>query len=377
MMRHSQRPDYYELLGLERNATEADIKRAYRRLGRRYHPDVNPGDAEAEELFKKISEAYAVLSDPERRARYDRHGHGAPVDFGFDFSGGPFDFFDLFSAAFGADPFGFGRGRPREAQVGRSLLYELDITLDEVLTGVERQVTYTRPAACETCDGTGAAAGSSPRRCETCGGMGQVRMSRNTFIGAISTIQDCPACRGTGRTVGRPCEDCRGQGVTERSETVTVSVPPGVRTGNELVLRGFGEAPAGGGRAGDLHVRINVLEHERFVRRGDSLHADLPISIVQAALGDTVTVETLDGPAQAQIPAGIQHGEEIIIPGRGLPRLRSNQRDDIHLHARIVVPQDLTPRQRELLAAFAVEGGEDLTPEDKSLLERIKDVIKK
>lgn len=377
MMRHSQKPDYYELLGLDRDASEADIKRAYRRLGRRHHPDVNPGDAEAEERFKQISEAYAVLSDPRRRAQYDRHGHAGPADFGVDFSGGSFDFFDLFSAAFGGDPFGFGRARGGEAQVGRSLLYELEISLEEVLTGVDREVTYTRPAACETCDGTGAAPGTSSRRCETCGGAGQVRMSRNTFIGSISTIQDCPACRGRGQVIGRPCDDCRGQGVTERTETVTVSVPPGVSTGNEFVLRGFGEAPMGGGRAGDLHVRVSVMEHERFVRRGDSLHADLPISIVQAALGDTVTVQALDGPAEAQVPAGIQYGEEIVIPERGLPRLRSNRRGDLHLHARIVVPRDLTPRQRQLLAAFATEGSEDLTPEDKTLLERLKDAIRK
>lgn len=366
----SVKRDYYELLGVSRDASDAEIKRAYRQLARKYHPDVNRGNPEAEELFKQISEAYAVLSDPQRRSQYDRYGANGLGDIGF--GGSPFDFFDVFASVFGGDPFGFGRQSAHAVAQGRSLRYDLEVTLEEVLTGAQREIRYARSAACEACGGTGAAPGTEPRRCRTCGGLGQVRSTRSTFLGTVATVHDCPECRGKGEVVETPCGTCKGRAVVQREEVLTVSVPPGVESGAELVIRGFGEAPVGGGRAGDLYVRIRVADHDRFVRRGTDLHAELPVSMTQAALGHTVTFEGLDGPISVTIPEGAQTSEVITVPGRGLPGERSARRGDLHLHLRVLTPTRLTARQRELLMALAHESGEEVQTEDKSLIDRIK-----
>jgi molecular chaperone DnaJ len=372
-MDSTAKPDYYELLGLDASASEAEVKRAYRQMARQHHPDVNRDDPEAEERFKQISEAYAVLSDPERRERYDRFGHNGPGDFG---SGGPVDIFDVFSQAFGGDPFGFGRGfGARTVPVGQSLRYDLEITLEDVLNGAEKEIRYGRLAACEDCDGSGAAAGTQPRRCGTCGGAGQVRSSRNTFLGTISTVHDCPECKGSGEVIEHPCETCRGAAVRRRDETVTVQVPAGVEAGDELVMRGFGSAPIGGGRTGDLHVRIHVARHDWLNRSGEELHTELALSFSQAALGYMATVAGLDGEVEVRVPAGTQTGEEFVLAGRGLPRMRSVRRGDLHVHARVVTPTHLTERQRELLMTYAAEGGEDVHPEDRTLFERIKQAL--
>jgi molecular chaperone DnaJ len=365
--------DYYELLGVDRQATDADIKRAYRKLARQHHPDVNRDNPDAEELFKQISEAYAVLSDPQRRAQYDRFGDSAPN--GADFGGSPFDIFDMFASAFGGDPFGFGRSAGQAVEVGHSLRYDLLVTLEEVMHGAEKQVQYTRMAACETCDGSGAAPGTSPKRCPTCNGNGRVRSAHQTFLGTISSIQDCPQCRGRGEVVDVPCQECSGQGVVRRDETLTVSVPPGVETGDEVVMRGFGEAPLGGGRTGDLHVRFLVADHKRFIRRGADLHLEFPVGIVQAALGDTIHLDTLDGSAELHIPEGTQTGEDLVLHGLGLPRTNAARRGDLHVHVRVVTPTDLTPRQRELLQAYAAERGEEVRPDERNLFEKIRDAV--
>lgn len=369
----SDRRDYYEVLGVDRDASDADIKRAYRALGRKYHPDVNRDDPEAEATFKEISEAYAVLSNRERRAQYDRNGSGSGFDFGQ--GGSPFDIFDIFASAFGGSPFGFGNAGGRTINVGRDLRYDLEITLSDVLTGVEREITYSRYAACETCGGTGAEPGTEPANCPTCGGMGQVRSTRNTFIGAISTVTTCPHCRGEGQVIDNPCADCDGRGVVRREETVTVNVPAGVASGNELLLRGFGEAPAGGGRAGDLHVRIIVSDHDRFMRSSDDLHANLYLTMVQAAVGHTMTFAGLDGEVAVDVPAGTQPGAEFVIPEKGLPKLNRQRRGDLHLHAVVEVPRALSPREKELLLAFAEERGDDVKPSDPGLFERIRNAI--
>jgi molecular chaperone DnaJ len=366
--------DYYELLGVEHDASDADIKRAYRKMAREYHPDVNRDNPEAEEIFKQISEAYAVLSDPERRARYDRFGPDGQGDTGF--GGSPMDIFDIFASAFGGDPFGFGRSAGRTVEVGRSLRYDLQITLEDVLKGVEREITYSRLATCEACDGTGTAPGTSTTRCATCGGVGRVRSAHNTFLGTISSIHDCPDCHGTGEIIEHPCEECKGQAVVQRQESLTISVPAGIQDGEELVLRGFGEAPVGGGRVGDLYVRVRVRQHKRFARHGDDLQMELPITFTQAALGDTRTIDGLDGPVEISLRAGLQTGSQVTISGRGLPRRGSTQRGDLHVYVRVTTPTDLTDRQRELLMQFAAERGEELQPdEDKGLFERLRDAF--
>ena len=368
----TQRRDYYEILGVERSATDADIKRAYRSLARQHHPDVNRDDPGAEEQMKVISEAYAVLSDADRRAQYDRYGNGVPN--GYDFGGGAPDMFDLFSAVFGGDAFGFGNRAHREA-VGRSLRYNLEITLAEVLAGADREISYRRLAVCETCDGNGAAAGTSPRTCATCGGAGRVRATRNTFMGTFASVTECPHCRGRGQTLDAPCAECHGDGVVQRLETLTVHIPPGAATNDELLYRGFGEAPVGGGHTGDLHVRILVADDPRFVRHGDDLHMELSVSFPQAALGDTIQVEGLDGEVQVTIPGGIQTGEQVTVPERGLPHARMARRGSFVLHLRVLTPEHLTPRQRELLLDFARETGHEVAPHARGFFERIRDAI--
>jgi len=342
-------------------------------LARKYHPDVKRDDPQAEEVFKEISEAYAVLSDTDRRAKYDRFGHGAQGDPGF--GRGAVDIFDIFASAFGGDPFGFGGAAGRQVRVGRDLRYEMRIALEDVLTGIDEQIEYERFAACEACDGTGAEPGTVVKPCPTCGGVGQVQATHNTFFGTMSTVQECPQCHGSGEFVDRPCSECHGQAVVRRKEQVSISVPAGVNDGDELLVRGFGEAPQGGGRTGDLYVRVHIQEHERFARKGSDLLAELELTVAQATLGDTVSFEGMDGPVEVQIPAGTQNGTLLEFEGRGLPRIQSNRRGSLRLRTHVVVPTDLSPRQREVLMAFAAERGEDVCPEDRSLFERIRDAI--
>ena len=359
--------EYYEILGVGREATTDEIKRAYRRLARQHHPDVNNGSGEAEDTFKRISEAYAVLSDDDKRRRYDLGGPSG--DF---FAGGMPDLWQIFESAFGGNPF----GRPSHAvpRRGRSLEVTLTLDLNDVLTGAEREVTYTRPALCEHCQGEGIEPGTSLHPCAGCGGQGQVRQTVNTFLGVMTTVNTCSQCGGAGQIPEKLCPECQGQGVAQRRETVTATVPPGVGHGDQLVMRGAGEAVAGG-VPGDLLLRLAVKKHPVFTRRGRDLEMTREISYLQAALGDTLTIPTLTGETQTALPAGSQPGDRLEVAGEGLPDQNGSRRGRILVNLQVVIPQSLTEREQELLEELARESGLEPPPPHKGIFERLRDSL--
>lgn len=361
-------PDYYQLLGVSRDCSQLEIKRAYRRLARRYHPDVCREEG-AEERFKEISQAYAVLSDPERRRRYDLYGEADPRVAAET----PADLFDIFSQVFGGmgGPFGF-----RTEARGNDLQYEITIDLQAVVTGFEAEVEVSRQAECETCGGSGATPGTSPSTCRTCGGHGQVMHQRNTILGVMATTMTCPDCRGRGTVVTSPCSDCRGRGVVQATQPVLVTIPPGIADGQRIRLPGQGDVPVGGGIPGDLLVLVRVERHPVFTRRDRDLHMTIDISFTQAALGDRVTVPTIDGEMEITIPPGTQSGDTISLPGLGLPPLHGGRRGRQVVQLRVVTPTDLDDEQRQLLLELALRRGEQVNPpDDDGLLNRIRKVF--
>ena len=364
----SERRDYYEVLGVERTADPAELKRAYRKLAMELHPDRNPGDAASEAKFKEASEAYQVLSDPDKRARYDRFGHAGPSA---GFGGGFHDVGDIFSAfsdifgdIFGGARAGGSRGQAR----GSDIEVRVSMTLAEAFTGVSKDVKVLRRAACATCGGTGAAAGTTPETCQHCGGRGQVMHSQGFLM--ISTT--CPVCRGEGRVVRKPCGDCDGTGLDHEEETLQVNIPAGVEDGSTLRLVGRGEAAPGGGRAGNLYVILRVQGDERFERDGADLHAEVAVSFPQLALGDAVEVPALDGDGHVEIPAGTQPGETLVLRGRGMPRLDGRGRGDLVAHLKLVVPSSMSAEEEQHLRAYAASGGQRVSPERGGFFKRKK-----
>jgi len=368
--------DLYDILGVARNASDDEIKKAYRSLARKHHPDVHrdPNKADAEKQFKEINGAYAILSDPQKRAHYDRTGTipGAPGPAG---PGGPGfggegigDIFDLF---FGAASGGGRRrtGPPR----GADLRYDIEITFEDVLKGVERQIKFTRLARCNACRGIGSADGQAPTTCPECKGAGQVRAVRQTPLGQFMTTGTCLKCGGTGGVIVNPCKTCKGSGRRDELQHVDVKVPPGVEEGSRVRFQGLGEAGERGGAQGDLYVYINIKPHEIFERDGADLHCDTAISFTQAALGSKLEIETLDGSATVDLAAGTQNGTTFRIGGRGLPRMRGGARGDLIVNVFVRVPKKLSRKQRELLEEFARSGGEEA--EDKSLFKRVKEAF--
>lgn len=343
--------DYYELLGVPRDADERVLKKAYRKQAMQYHPDRNPGDVAAEERFKAISEAYEVLSDPQKRQIYDRYGKQGLENQGFSGFSDIGDIFSQFGDLFG-DLFGFGGGGGRRARVARGpdLRMQMQLTLGECLTGVDRLVEIPRTVDCETCEGSGAAEGSEATTCGTCRGQGQVAVNR----GFITMRTTCPRCRGEGRVVDNPCRTCRGSGGRQISDEVKVRIPAGIDHGMKLRVAGKGErSPTPGGPAGDLYVVIAVADHPRFERHGTELLGEIEIDMVQACLGDEVEFETLDGVETIRLEAGTQPGDLVHLRGRGLPSVdRGRARGDLHLRVAVRIPKTLDRRQRELLEAF-------------------------
>ena len=367
--------DYYEVLSVTRSASEAELKSAYRRLAVQHHPDKNPDDPQAEDKFKEAAEAYAVLSDPEQRRRYDRFGHagvssaagaawGAP---GFsnieDILGDLFGFGDVFGAGARAG------SRRSVAQRGADLRYDLEITLEQAAVGMTAQLRIPKLETCETCKGSGAAAGTKPETCRTCEGAGQVRFQQGFF----SVSRTCGACRGMGQVINSPCPSCRGAGRVEQEKSIEVKIPAGVETGSRLRLQREGESGAYGGPAGDLYVVIHVAEHEQFERQGNNLYASVPVTFAQAALGAEVSVKTLKDDQPLKIPAGTQTGTVFRLKGQGMPVLGGRGRGDLFVAVMVVTPTTLTREQRRILEQLAEVETKDL--EDKGLIDKVRNIF--
>ena len=354
--------DFYEVLGVERGASDAEIKRAFRKLAQQWHPDVNQ-EGEAQERFKEVNEAYQVLSDPQRRQQYDmfgRAGVGGGAGGGFDPSGfGGFS--DIFDAFFGgAAGASARRARPQQ---GSDLRYDLRISFEEAVLGTEKEIEFPVLGRCDTCDGSGAKPGTSPVECPQCKGRGEVRSIRQTMLGQMVSASPCPRCRGEGRIVESPCETCHGDGRTERRRSLRVSIPAGIDEGHQIRLSNEGEVGPRGGVPGSLYVAVHVADHPTLTREGTELYFEAGLSIAQAALGTKIKVPTVDGDdAEVDIKAGTQPGTEIRLRGKGVPHLRRQSvRGDIHVIVDVNVPTKLTKRQRELLEEFAQETGETIS----------------
>jgi molecular chaperone DnaJ len=363
--------DYYEILGISRTATDAEIKRAYRTLAVQHHPDKNPGDHTAEDKFKEAAEAYAVLSDAQKRASYDRFGHqgvGAGAG-GVGFDPGFTNIEDIF------DMFGFGEmfggrgGRRTTVQRGSDLRYDLEVTLENAATGHDEKLRIPRLETCAECTGSGAERGTSPQTCITCSGSGQTRYSQGFF----SVMRTCPNCAGRGSVIKTPCKECRGQGRIEKEKTIEIKIPAGVETGSRLRVTGEGEAGVNGGPSGDLFIVIHVAKHDNFERQGADLYSAVPITFAQAALGAEIKVTTLDGEEELKIPAGTQTGTVFRIKGHGMPNLGGGGRGDLFAAVTLVTPKTLTKEQRKLLEQLAEI--EDVDFSDESFIDKVRNIF--
>ncbi|EEF58856.1 molecular chaperone DnaJ [Pedosphaera parvula] len=375
--------DYYEVLGVERTVEFEEIKKSYRKLAVKFHPDKNPGDKAAEEKFKELGEAYEALSDPQKRAAYDQYGHAAfdprMRGGGGGRAGGFHDPSDIFREVFGGggggsifeDLFGGGRSDPTQPQRGADLRYDMEISFDEAAHGVEKEITVTKQDRCDVCNGTGAESGSKSKTCPTCGGRGQVISSRGIF----SIAQTCPRCEGAGRVIEKPCKACNGAGRRERTTKIKLKIPPGVDTGSRLRSSGNGEAGLRGGTPGDLYVVLHVKPHEIFQREGDDLICDVPISFVQAALGSEIEVPTLAGKTHIKVPAGTQPGTTFRLKGKGMRNVQGFGSGDLHVRVTVEVPAHLNSAQKAKLQEFAALCDETVNPLTKGFFEKAKNLF--
>lgn len=370
--------DYYEVLGIAKDASADEIKKAYRNLARKYHPDVNQDDQDAEKKFKEVKEAFDVLSDPQRRAQYDQFGHAAEEG-GFgtggfgqgDFSGfGGFE--DIFDQFFGGAT---RTRRPTGPQRGNDLRYDLQISLEEAALGLETKINIPRAENCDTCGGSGAKPGTQPETCSHCHGTGQQQVARNTAFGRFVSVQTCEACGGTGTLIKERCPDCHGNGRVQRERKIEIKIPAGVDTGSRLRVSNEGEAGTRGGPPGDLYVVIHVRPHKTFVRQGDDIIVEVPISFAQATLGTELEVPTLTGKARLKIPEGTQTGTSFRLRGKGIPRLRGYGQGDQHVKVVVKIPKKLSNKQKELLREYAKLAGEDVAAEEKGFLNKMKDAL--
>jgi molecular chaperone DnaJ len=362
--------DYYEVLGVTKTATDAEIKRAYRQLAVQHHPDKNPDDPHAEEKFKEAAEAYAVLSDSQKRAAYDRFGHqgvGAGAG-GFGFDPGFTNIEDIFDIFGFGDMFGGRTGRRTTVQRGSDLRYDLEITLEDAASGKDEKLRIPRLEKCEDCDGSGAEKGTQPETCVTCSGTGQTQYRQGFF----SVMRTCANCQGKGQIIKTPCKTCRGAGRIEKEKTIEIKIPAGVETGSRLRVSGEGEAGVGGGPSGDLYIVIHIKEHEQFERQGANLYSAVPVSFAQAALGAEIKVKTLDGEEDLKVPAGTQTGTVFRIKGKGMPNLGGG-RGDLFVVVTLVTPKTLTKDQRKLLEQLAEI--EDIDFSDESLMDKVRNIF--
>lgn len=360
--------DYYELLGVDRHASADEIKKAYRVLARKLHPDANPGDPSAEEKFKQVAQAYEVLSDPESRARYDRFGEASGPGDIFSGAGGLGDIFESF---FGGNPFGQTRG-PSGPPRGQDLEVVADLDFEQAVFGATVPVSIRTAVACEDCDGSGAGSGTQPVTCSECNGRGQVQRVRQSMLGQMVTSQVCGRCRGFGQVIATPCPTCGGEGRTVTDKTLQVDVPAGVDTGSTLRLTSRGAAGPRGGAPGDLFVHLRVRPHDKYVRDGFDLVTSVDVSIAQAALGTTIELATLDGDETLVVPPGTQPGRVFVLRKRGVPRLQSSGRGDLKAVVNVVVPTKLSEHEAQALRSYAALRDEDVAPADTGFFSRIK-----
>jgi molecular chaperone DnaJ len=359
--------DYYEILGVDRSASEVEIKRAFRNQARKYHPDVNKAP-DAEARFKEINEAYEVLGDPRKRSTYDRFGHAGPGGSfgGFSDLGG---FADIFETFFGA---GGRRGTYRGPQRGADLRYDMRISFEEAVFGTERKIEIPVLQICEACGGSGARPGSGAQTCPRCHGSGELRRVQQSVFGQFVNVVACDTCHGEGQVLGSPCDVCYGEGRERRTKTIEVKIPAGVDRGQQIRLAGEGEIGPKGGPPGDLYIVLDVEEHPLFTRDGYDIYYDLPLNVAQASLGDDVTVPTLEGDVELRVPQGTQNGRAFRLRGKGVPHLRSHERGDMHVVARVVTPTKLTARQRELFEELARELDQH-SREGKGFFDKVKE----
>ena len=375
-----EKRDYYEILGIPRSASKDEMKGAYRKLALQYHPDRNKSP-DAEEKFKELSEAYAVLSDDEKRKQYDNFGHQ-----GIDSRYTREDIFreDIFNEVFRDSGFGFGGfgsifdvflgGRERRRygpERGSDLRYDVEINLEEAFRGADKKFSLTRSERCDACRGTGAKPGTNPRKCQTCGGAGQVQRTRSAGFAQFVQVTTCPTCKGKGTIIDTPCSACRGEGLLQKRRTISVKIPQGADEGTRLRVGGEGEAGIRGGPPGDLYVVVHVRPSELFRREGDDITFDAAISFSQAALGTELTVPTVDGKSVIKVPSGVQSGTVLRMKGKGMPRLEGRDRGDQYVKIKLITPERLTARQKELYRLLAKEAGEDVS-EDKSFFNRLR-----
>ena len=380
----STKRDYYDVLGVGKSADATEIKKAYRKLAMKYHPDKNPGDKEAEERFKEINEAYEVLSDETKRRNYDQFGHEGVNGQGFGGAGGfggqgfgGFDdiFGDIFGDMFGGG-FGGGRQRRRGPERGADIKQRVNISFEEAAFGKKVQVKINRSEECEECNGSGAKPGTSKKTCPTCNGSGQVQSVQRTPFGNIASTRTCSTCNGEGEVIDSPCTKCHGKGSIRKTKTIEVDIPAGIDEGQMIKLGGQGELGSRGGPRGDLYIEVNVNAHPLFTREGYDVYLEMPITFAQATLGDKIQVPTLDGKVEYEIPEGTQTGTVFRLKGKGIPKLRSNVRGDQYVKVTVEIPKKLNDKQKELVRQFAKECGQEVHQRQKSLSDKIDSFFK-
>ena len=379
--------DYYEVLGVSKTATQDELKKAYRKLARKYHPDLNKDNAEAAEKFKECNEAYSVLSDEQKRAQYDQFGHAAFENGGMGGGGGfggagGFGGFggsgmeDIFDMFFGGQGGRGGRSSKAGPQRGADLRFDLEISFEEAAFGLEKEINLYRDEVCDHCHGEGAEPGSKVETCPECNGSGYVRYTQNTMFGQMVNERPCSRCKGEGKIISEPCKECRGKGTVKRNKKLKVKIPAGVDNGSRLRVSNEGEAGAKGGPNGDLYVYLYVKPHKFFERDGTTVLCEVPINIVQATLGADIKVPTLDGQVTMKIPEGTQPGKVMRIKGKGIPSLRNSSRGDQLVRIKVVVPTKLSDKQKDALRKFADISKDNINPEEKSFMDKVKDFFK-